>query len=73
MDRDNKRSMITELLKWVMTTTEIVRTTGYKKMTVYDGVKHYQELGSTSKRPGSGRRITATANCSSRRFEVMVG
>ena len=36
------RKTIVELHKTGMNTAEIVRITGYKKMTVYDAVKRYQ-------------------------------
>ncbi|XP_015438888.1 PREDICTED: putative uncharacterized protein FLJ37770 [Dufourea novaeangliae] len=43
-----------------MKTAEIVKTTRFKKSTVYEAVKRFQELGGTSDRSRCGRPTTAT-------------
>lgn len=60
MDREKVRVAVVELHKAGIGTADIVRTTGYKKRTVYDAVKRYKETGGTADRPRSGRPITAT-------------
>ncbi|CAK9821600.1 Transposable element Tc3 transposase [Anthophora retusa] len=42
-----------------MKTADIVRTTGFKKSTVYDAVKRFKETGGSLDRPRSGRPATA--------------
>lgn len=60
MDRERTRVTVVELHKSGMKTADIVRTTGFKKRTVYDAVKRYQETGGTADRPRSGRPTTVT-------------
>ena len=57
---NSPRKTIVELHKAGIKTADIVRTTGYKKSTVYDAVKRFQELGNSQDRPRSGRPTTAT-------------
>lgn len=60
MDRKKVRLAVVQLHKGGMKTADIIRTTGYKKRTVYDAVKRYKETGGTADRHRSGRPTIAT-------------